>query len=194
MRKRVISVLILMALISVTFIAGYKFASSYKSANIAKGHAEIARWSFGSDTSGSTINLSNEKIYPGSNGRFEIEVDASGSDVEVEYEIVVTEEKNIPTNMRFFAETINEQGGVINKTKEYSTFTELASNELLGNIPAEENNQKRIIKVYWNWEYNENDTSSVDKIDSTLSYDENGNSTLDCGFNVEIIGKQTKNK
>lgn len=193
MRKRVISVLIIMALISVTFIAGYKFASSYKSANTTIGYAEIARWSFGSDTSGNIIKLSNEKISPGSNGIFEIEVDASASDIDVEYEIKVTEERNIPSNMKFFAEIKNEQGGVINKTKEYGTFTELASNELLGNIPTEENNQKRIIMVYWNWEYTQNDVSLEDKLDATLSYDENGRSSLECGFNIEIVGKQ-KNK
>ncbi len=194
MRKRVISVLIIMALISVTFIVGYKFATiSYNQVNTAHGYAEIARWSFGSDTSGKVINLSNEKIYPGSNGSFEIEVDASGSYVEVEYEIIVTEEKNIPTNMKFFAETINQQGGVIHKTKEYSKFTELAINELSGVIPVEENNQKRKIKVYWNWEYIQDDKSLQDKLDATLSYDENGMSSLECGFNIEIIGKQ-KNK
>lgn len=193
MIKRVISVLIIIALISVTFIAGYKFASSYKSANTAIGYAEIARWTFGSDTSGNVIRLSNEKIYPGSNGVFEIEVDASTSDVDVEYEIKVSEEKNIPTNMKFFAEIRNGQGGVINKTKEYSTFAELAINELLGNIPVEENNQKREIMVYWNWEYSENDNSLQDKLDATLFYDENGRSSLECGFNIEIIGKQKKN-
>ena len=119
-------------------------------------------------------------------------VNASASDIDVEYEIKVIEERNIPTNMKFFAEIRNEQGGVINKTKEYSTFTELASNELLGNIPVEENNQKRIIMVYWNWEYT-NDVSLEDKLDATLSYDENGKSSLECGFNIEIVGKQ-KNK
>ena len=54
------------------------------------------------------------------------------------------------------------------------------------------NNQKRNIIVYWNWDFNEDDTSSVDRDDATLVIDEEGNSSLDCGFNIEIIGKQAK--
>lgn len=191
-KKRLIGVLICITLIAVIFVAGYTFARYYKTINAGNGYASIARWSFGSKNTEATINLSDEKIAPGSNGQFEIEVDATDSEVEVEYEISVTDEKNIPTNMKFYAETKNEQGGVIAKTAEYSSFTELATENLLGNIPVEENNQKRTIIVYWNWDFNENDTSSVDSNDATLSYDEEGKSSLDCGFNIEIIGKQAK--
>ncbi len=174
MLKKLISVCFFIALIVVTFIAGYKIAISYNSSNISNLGANIARWSFESETSEKIINLSESKIYPGSNGQFEIDVNAEGSDVEVEYEILVRSEKNIPTNMIFFAETKNGKGGVISKTQEYSSFTELASNELKGKIPVEKDNQKRKINVYWNWKFNENDTSSfIDVQDATLKYDEN---------------------
>ena len=57
-------------------------------------------------------------------------------------------------------------------------------------IIREENNQKRTIVVYWNWEFNENDTTTTDSDDATLVYDESGNSNLECGFNIEIVGRQ----
>ena len=93
--------------------------------------------------------------------------------------------------MKFYAEIFDEKGGVLKKTDLYDSFTSLANSNLLSNrIPVEKGNQKRKILVYWNWEFNENDISDVDRNDAVLSYDEDGNSSLDCGFNVQIVGKQ----
>ena len=191
-KKKVIGVLVLITLIAVIFLAGYTFARYYKSINAGSGVASIARWSFGSKNTDAIINLSEEKIAPGSNGQFEIEVDATDSEVDVEYEILVSKEKNIPTNMKFHAETKDEKGTTISTTEENSSFTELASENLKGTIPVEKNNQKRTIVVYWDWEFNENDTTTTDSEDATLKYDESGASNLECGFNIEIIGRQAK--
>lgn len=67
---------------------------------------------------------------PGTNGSFFIDIDASGSEVEIEYKINTLEEKNIPRNMKFYGEIIDEKGGVEKKTKEYNSFKELSSKEL----------------------------------------------------------------
>ena len=191
-KKKLIGVLLLITLIAVIFIAGYTFARYYKSIDAGNGYASIARWSFGSKNTEASISLSNEKIAPGSSGQFEIEVDATNSEVDVEYDISVSDEKNIPTNMKFYAVTTDEKGGEISRTNEYSSFETLAREKLSGIIPVEKNNQKRLVTVYWNWDFNENDISPVDSNDATLSYDAEGNSSLDCGFNIEIIGKQVK--
>lgn len=191
-KKKVIGALILVALIAIIFIAGYTFARYYKAINAGSTTASIARWSFGSKNTEAVINLSEEKIAPGTNGQFEIEVDATNSEVGVEYEILVSEEENIPTNMKFYAETKDENGNILETTEKSSSFTELAENYLKGTIPVEENNQKRTIVVYWDWEFNEDDTTTTDSNDAILVYDENGNSSLECGFNIEIIGRQAK--
>ena len=39
--------------------------------------------------------------------------------------------------------------------------------------------------------FNENDTTTIDGDDATLTYDENGNSSLECGFDIEIVGFQS---
>lgn len=191
-KKKIGGVLLLITLILVIFLAGYTFARYYKSINAGGTTATIARWSFGSKNEKAMINLSEEKIAPGSSGQFEIEVDATNSEVDVDYEILVSEEKNIPTNMKFYAQTKDEKGTVISTTEEMSSFTELAANNLKGTIPVESNNQKRSVIVYWNWEFNENDTTTIDSEDATLNLDENGNSNLECGFNIEIVGRQAK--
>ena len=191
-KKKIGGILLLISLILVIFLAGYTFARYYKSINAGGTTASIARWSFGSKNEKAIINLSEEKIAPGSSGQFEIEVDATNSEVDVDYEILVSEENNIPTNMKFYAETKDEKGTVISTTEEMSSFAELAANNLKGTIPVESNNQKRNIVVYWNWEFNENDTTTVDSDDATLKLDENGKSNLECGFNIEIVGRQAK--
>ena len=94
--------------------------------------------------------------------------------------------------MKFYAKTKDEKGTVLSTTEEMSSFTELATNNLKGTIPVEANNQKRSIIVYWDWEFNEDDTTTIDSNDATLNIDENGKSNLECGFNIEIVGRQAK--
>lgn len=189
-KKRVIGVLVCITLISSMFLAGYTFARYYKAINAGVAQANIARWSFNSKNMETNINLSNEKIAPGSNGQFEIEVDATDSEVAVEYEIKVNNEKNIPRNMKFYAETKDENGN-INVTEEKSSFSEIATEYLKGIIPVEKNNQKRIVAVHWNWPFNENDETLIDSEDASLNVDEDITS-LDCGFDIQIIGRQAQ--
>lgn len=141
-------------------------------------YTNIAKWSFGLNNSETAIKMSDEKIYPGSNGKFFIQIDATSSEIEVVYEVLVTKEYNLPPNMFFIAEILDEKGGVIKKTEEYNSFLKLASENLKGKIPVESNNQKREIIVYWQWKDN----------DDTIFNNEFNFS--DCGFEIEIIGKQ----
>ena len=175
-----------MLLISSMFIAGYSFARYYKSIKIDTIQTSIARWNFNSKNTLANINLSNEKIAPGSSGQFEIEVDATDSEVPVEYEIKVENETNIPRNMKFYVETKDENGNVA-KTEEKNSFAEIAIENLKGIIPVETNNQKRTVVVHWNWPFNEEDQTSIDSEDATLN---NNIVSLDCGFDIQIIGKQ----
>lgn len=110
-------------------------------------------------------------------GKFNIQIDATSSEMNVYYEVNVLNEYNIPKDMVFVAEILDEKGGVIKKTEEYSSFLKLASENLKDNIPVEINNQKREIIVYWEWK----DTDVLLNNDSNFS---------DCGFDLEILGKQ----
>lgn len=174
--------------IIVIFILGYIFAKYYKRTIVTT--SNTVKWSFNSNNEQEVINLSNEKIAPGSNGSFEIEIDASGAETCVDYEIIVVSEENIPDKFKFSAETKNEFDEVINKTEEYNSFYDLAVENLFGKIAPELNNQIRRIKVYWCWEFDNEDNSNIDISNGTLFYDEAGNSSLECSLNIEIIGKQ----
>lgn len=149
----------------------------------------IAKWSFNSSNTEKMINISNEKIFPGSKGEFEIELDATGAETDIEYKILVLEEKNIPSNFEFYAETINSKGEIIDKTDKYQHFSELANNKLFESIAFDKNNQTRKIKVYWFWK-DENVDDLLNIKDGTLVFNENNESSLDCNLKIEIIGKQ----
>lgn len=124
---------------------------------------------------------------PGSKGNFKIEIDATGSESEINYQIIVLEEKNIPKNFEFYAEIYNEKNEMIEKTDKYENLSNLAKEKLFGNISLEKNNQKRNIIIYWNWKDEQNDIF-LEMKDGTISLNEN--SSLESVFCIEIIGKQ----
>lgn len=170
------------------FILGYMYAKYCKKTITATNN--VVKWSFNSNNEQTIINLSEEKIAPGSKGNFEIEIDASGAETAIDYEIIVVGQKNIPDKFKFYAETKNEFDEIINETEEYNSFADLATNNLFGRIEPEANNQIRRIKVYWYWKFDEEDNSNIDSNNGTLFYDEYGNSSLECSLDIEIIGKQ----
>jgi len=76
------------------------------------GNADIAKWNFNVTSDGETLstikltdsihqNVRSEKIAPGTNGSFEIELDASSAEVSLDYKIEFLNEQNKPTNLKF---------------------------------------------------------------------------------------------
>lgn len=176
-KKKTVKDVLFICFLIILLILQFVLINYYNKRNKIELYANIANWSFSSSSSETAINLSDEKIYPGASGKFKIEIDATSSEINVFYEIVVLKEYNIPTNMTFIAEILDEKGGVIKKTEEYNSFLKLASENLNGTIEVERNNQKRQIIVYWEWK----------DLEDVIFENENFS---DCGFELEIIGKQ----
>ena len=179
---------IVLALVTAVSVAGYTFARYYQSIDIGGATGRIAKWSFSSaNEESTTISLSDEKLAPGTNGSFEIDINAVGAEVPVDYSVLVSDEINIPQNMKFIAKIKDGEGKELSTTSEYSSFTELANNELTDNrIAYDGSNQERKIEVDWNWDFNELDTTSIDANDAS------DNQKLDCGFKIQIVGKQAQ--
>ena len=196
--KNHLSLVILIALILLMCLAGYTFARYYKTVEAGTATSNIARWSFGAGDTLTTLNLSNEKIAPGTNGNFSIEVDATNSDVGVDYEVKFLNESNIPRKMKYYAVTTDQKGARM-QTVTVNSLTELEE-KIKGSIPVANGNQKRTVTVYWEWPFNENVQDGIDNEDGTLKLDSNGNPILDennnnslhCSFDIQIIGRQTK--
>lgn len=185
-KKRAIGMLIILSLILFIFLAGYTFAKYYTVVD-GGGKVGIAKWSFvARDNNNDITNISlqdtaNEvslvqgKIAPGTHGSFDIIIDATGSEVGVDYDVNVVSETNIPTNMKFKQRDSNNS---------YSSLKELADTELNGTINLAEGNKVKTITVEWEWPYETENGDNADMV--------NGTAAGNYQFGLQIIGSQSK--
>ena len=191
-KKKVLIVLAIFAIILLAFIGGQAYAK-YVSQVRGEGVAEVATWSFkvnGQSEQVEEINLAstcnnetlvNNKIAPGTSGSFNIIVDATGSDVGINYNIAFTEEENKPQNLKF----------EYNDT-EYNSIKEL-EDDLSGTINANDEEKTRTLNVKWKWDYETG--SSPEEIESNDLVDtQDGQSIKNYTFNVVVTGTQVEPK
>ena len=168
-KKKVLIVLAILAVVLLAFIGGQVYAK-YVSEVRGEGIAEVATWSFkvnGQQEQVEAINLAStcdnetlvdNKIAPGTSGSFNIIVDATGSEVGINYDIAFTEEENKPQNLKF----------EYNDT-EYNSIKDL-EDDLSGTINANDENKTRTLNVKWKWDYetgsDSEEISSNDLIDT----------------------------
>lgn len=158
----------------VAFIGGQNY-SKYVTKVSGDGMAEIATWNFqvnGQKKEIQTIplvstcnndTLANDKIAPGTSGCFNIMVDATGSEVGINYYITFVNESTKPSNLKF-----------IYDNQEYSNISELET-ILSGTISANDKNKTRLFTIDWQWPYetgnSESEIADNDKIDTQNAED-----------------------
>ena len=170
----------LLILITVSSITIFSYAKYTESSNF-RSSAKIAKWSFLDGSSNTTIslvadtaifeNLKPGKIAPGTYGEFEIMLDASGSDVGVDYEITITPQlgHQLPTGLVIADDSISG-------TIDYNNNPE---------------NMKKSIKVSWEWTYGSDINNLNYDEESNIGYN-NHESNITTNLNVEILGKQQR--
>ena len=195
-QKRALRICLVVALVLLIFLVGYTFAKYYSEIK-GGGNGTIAKWSFVANNSKDTIqtislvdtannvSLVEGKIAPGTKGSFDIVIDATGSEVGVDYEVNVAEETNLPTNL-LYKVTVDGK-----TSQSYSSLTELADAELKGNLDTINGDFSKTITVEWEWPYetiNENGVTEGDAADLIDGTKEN----LNYEFVLQIIGTQSK--
>lgn len=190
MKKSKKIVLLCIAIIAVILACiGEHAYAKYMSRVSGKGTAEIANWSFKVNENDekmqtislkSTINnetLVNNKIAPGTEGNFQIKLDATNSDVGINYNIKFANETQKPTNLKFVYDGIT-----------YNSITELG-NALNGTINANEDNKIKTLSINWNWKYETGNT--VEEINANDIIDtQEAKKIDDYNFDVIISGIQ----
>ena len=125
-------------------------------------------------------------MAPGFSGKAELELDATESQVDVEYRIDATENGNKPSNL-FFQAKID---GV--STVSYATLQELAQNELTGRILKSYKNQKRVIEIFAIWPY-ETGNTEADILENDKEDTQDGeNNAQEYTFALKVVGTQAK--
>lgn len=179
---------ILLIMLLLTGAGGYTYAR-YMSQERGTGNADIANWSFqivkdGEETKNVTLRntvtkstLVNGKIAPGTSGEFTVTLDATGSDVAVDYVLAFAEEVNKPANITF----------TYNDTK-YNSLSEIGDIKGTIGISGE---RTKTIKIAWTWLYQTGTTTEAktanDEIDT-----KDGTSLLDYTFDIIAKGTQSQ--
>ena len=190
MNKKKTALLVICAILAITlsFMIGKTFAK-YVSEVKGAGTAEIANWVFkvnGKEDVVQNVNLLstyhnetliNNKVAPGTSGSFNIVVDATGSEVGVDYAIEFLNESQKPQNLIFTYED-----------KPYTTIQDLEK-DLSGTINANDENKIRTITINWEWQYetgeNANEINQNDIIDTN-----NAKQLENYTFDIHVKGTQ----
>lgn len=186
--KKIVLLVIAIIAILLSFVGGHAYAK-YMSRVTGKGTADIASWSFKVNENEeklqtislkSTINnttLVNNKIAPGTEGEFQIKIDATSSEVGVNYVVKFENESQKPTNLKF-----------IYSGNTYNSLTDLQQ-DLTGTINANDENKVKTLTVAWNWKYETGNTveeiSANDLIDT-----QNAKQMSNYTFDVIVSGTQ----
>lgn len=187
-KKTILLVIAVLLVIILSFMIGKTF-SKYVSEVKGTGTAEIANWVFkvnGKEDVVQNVNLLstynnetliNNKVAPGTSGNFNIVVDATGSEVGVDYTVQFLNESEKPQNLIF-----------IYDDQQYTTIQDLQK-DLSGTINANDENKTRTITVYWEWQYqtgeDENEINQNDIIDTN-----NAKQLENYTFDIYVTGTQ----
>lgn len=165
--------------------------SKYLTQVEGKSVIQVAKWAFlvnGQTASITNIDLAKtynadtlveNTIAPGTSGSFDIEIDATGSEVGINYEVSFANEKNKPQNLQFTYE-----GNTVNFVKELEQF-------LSGTIAANSEQKKKLITIYWEWPYETGETEEEKKIQNEEDT-EDGKTLAEYQFDVIVTGKQVE--
>lgn len=184
---------LILAIVGISVLGGLAY-SKYVTQISGDEFLSIAKWSFlvnGKDGSKGenlgTLNLGAktytaetlkaERIAPGTSGTFDIEIDATGTEIGVNYKVEAKDVLNKPTNLYF----------TINDTK-YSTVEDMVAS-ITGTINADEVNKTRTITVNWYWDYETGNTQ--EEIEThDLEDTTDGKVAQDFQFTIVITGTQ----
>lgn len=186
--KKVVLLVIAIIAILLSFIGGQAYAK-YMSKVTGQGTADIASWRFKVNENEeklqtislkSTINnstLANNKIAPGTEGAFQIKIDASGSEVGINYVIKFENESQKPTNLKFTYDG-----------KTYNSLTDLQQ-DLIGIINANDENKIKMLTVGWNWRYETGNTAQEIAANDLIDT-QNAKQISNYNFDVIVSGTQ----
>ena len=190
MNKKKTALLVICVILAITlsFMIGKTFAK-YVSEVKGAGTAEIANWVFkvnGKEDVVQNVNLLstyhnetliNNKVAPGTSGSFNIVVDATGSEVGVDYAIEFLNESQKPQNLIFIYED-----------KPYTTIQDLEK-DLSGTINANDENKIRTVTINWEWQYETGENAN--EIDQNDIIDTNNAKQLEnYTFDIHVKGTQ----
>lgn len=187
-KRNVVLALALLLLLLIGSVATITY-SKYISKNPATVTAEIAKWDFSSafkhnGTTTTTLNLGstvskdtlkNGKIAPGTEGSFDVEINAGASETDIIYNVTVENETTKPSNLYF---------KVLGSDTKYTTLEDAITGAGLdeGRINYDSDVKSISKTIEWHWDYETVDGDTADTQD--------GINANDYSFSITITGTQ----
>lgn len=185
LKKGVAYSAILLSVATIGIVGGNTY-SKYFTKIDGEGNAEIARWSFRANNTSTVMEkiqlnnvyntniLKNKTIAPGTNGSFDIVLDATGADVAIDYAVTFDNLVNKPTNLKF--------------TYDGTTKSSLEELEdlLKGRITLDDSRTKTLT-IYWSWDYQTGTTDEEKLNNDRIDTNDSGK---DFSFDMTITGTQ----
>ena len=174
LKKKTAYAVILLSVATLGIVGGNTYSKYYTQID-GTGNAEVAKWSFKANNQNTTIE---KTIAPGTNGSFDIILDATGADVAIDYAVTFDNLVNKPKNLKF--------------TYDNTTVSSLKDLESLlkGRILLSDSRTKTL-KIEWSWDYQtgttEEEKANNDKIDTAEA-------GKDFSFDILITGTQVNPK
>ncbi len=172
--KKKTLVVVAIILLLVLLVTGFTFSKYYQSVS-GNVKFKVDAWKFNATTNGgkplSEISLETfdkGAFAPGSKGSFEINVDATGSGVNIAYQSEVTN-VNLPQGMKFYVQ--NDSG----ETPVYEDLDDVITEYVAGNL-FRDSEQTKTYVICWEW--------SKDGIHELPTDD------TEYGFNISINAQQ----
>ena len=190
-KKKIFIVSIILLIVILSFLGGNAYAR-YMSQVVGQANAEVAKWSFkvnGNTDNMQTINLSSaydnefiskNKLAPGTTGSFDIVIDATGTEVGLDYLVIFENEQNKPANLKYIYDGI-----------EYNSICDI-SNKIKGKINANDLEKTKTIKINWKWDY-ETGKEQAEISKNNLLDTKDGMNIQNFNFNIKVVSTQSKN-
>ena len=185
LKKGVAYSAILLSVATLGIVGGNTYTKYFTKID-GEGNAEIARWSFRANNTSTVMEkiqlnnvyntniLKNKTIAPGTNGSFDIVLDATGANVAIDYAVTFDNLVNKPTNMKF--------------TYDGKTSDSLKGLEdvLKGRIALNDARTKTLT-IKWAWDYQTGTTAKEKENNDKIDTNDSGK---DFSFDIKVTGTQ----
>jgi len=187
--KKIIAIAFAILLIVLIQAIGVTYAK-YITSEKGIGQAEIAQWSFeivkdGEETKNIKLvnttekdTLVNGKIAPGTSGKIIIQLDGTGSEVDMDYSLRFENEQNKPTNLKFSYDNAK-----------HLTLANIG--EIQGKIEYDEETKVKTITIPWEWDY-ETGVFAEEKKTNDQKDTEDAKSIKEYTFDVVVTATQSE--
>ena len=155
----VLAIVLTLATISMTGATLARYVTEVK----GTASATVAAWSFKANGQTDTMtalnlvstaysNVKTNTVAPGTEGSFDIELDGTGSEVDIDYIVAITAGKDVvlPDDLVFSTEKINDS----NSGKKLAELSDITGELKLDDV------MKKTLTVYWKWDFGAADTAT----------------------------------